>query len=738
MNKQPIDPNNSTSDEIDLLGLLGALIDHKWIIIASTFLFVCLGILYSTLSTPIYVANAVVQVEKKSAGMGAMLPDMRGGFGADNTAATEIELLRSRNVIGKTVDSLNLDAIATPRFYPVIGRYFYRRFHNVNDDLAEPLLGMDKYAWGGEEIDLFQFSVPDNMRGAGFVLVASGGDSFILNRANGTPVLEGRVGESASADGITIQVAELKARSGTEFIVRQAPRLQVVLRYQAQLQVEQKGMNTGILQLRMQHPEPSHAVEFLDEVSRLYVLQNVERKSAEAQQSLDFVRGQLPIVRQELERAENELNAFRATASSVDISIETSALLDQSVILDTSLAQLRLEQAELEKRFTREHPSYQALLDQMRQIEARRNQLATKIGDLPETQQEMLRLARGVEVSTEIYTQMLNKAQELDIMRAGTVANVRIIDDAVANQRPVSPRKGLIVLGSLVFGLLLGICIALLRYAMNRGIESPDVIEKMGLPVYASIPFSKDQSTLERALDGKKGARLKNNLLAVSNPADLAVEAMRALRTSLHFAMLEAKNNILMISGPSPGVGKSFVSANLAAIVAQTGKKVIIVDADMRKGYVHKLMGRNPEPGLSSLLVNTHTLTDVIHATPVEGLHLITRGQIPPNPSELLMHANFESLLSQLSKMYDMVIVDTPPILAVTDAALVGRLAGTSLIVTRFGLNPPREIEVTLQRFRHNGIEIKGAIFNAVEKKASAYGYGNYSYYQYEYKSDAK
>ena len=102
------------------------------------------------------------------------------------------------------------------------------------------------------------------------------------------------------------------------------------------------------------------------------------------------------------------------------------------------------------------------------------------------------------------------------------------------------------------------------------------------------------------------------------------------------------------------------------------------------------------------------------------------------------MHANFSSLLETLSSKYDLVIVDTPPILAVTDAALVGRLAGTSLIVTRFGLNPVKEIEQTLQRFRNNGVEIKGAIFNAVEKKASAYGYGNYSYYQYEYKSDAQ
>lgn len=734
-------PDNTSQNneaEIDLLALFGALIDRKWTIIICAAIALMIGAVYATLSTPVYVANAVIQVEKKANGIGGAMPIDFRGFGSDTSAQTEIELLKSRYVVGKAVDSLKLDAVATPRFFPLIGRYLYRRNGGNSGNIKPAFLGMSSYAWGGERIDLFQFTVPEAMQGRRFDLIALDQGRYELVHGE-TSILQGEVGKPASAEGISIQIAELKARPGTRFTVRQSPRLPTVLTYQARLQVEQKGMNTGILQLRMRDPDPAHAVSVLNEISRLYVLQNVERKSAEAQQSLDFVRAQLPTVRKELERAEGELNSYRASASSVDISIETSALLEQSVSLETQISQLNLQKAELEKRFTREHPSYQALMDQIRQVENQRATLASKIGDLPETQQEMLRMARDVQVSTEIYTQMLNKAQELDIMRAGTVANVRIIDDAAANLRPVSPRKGLILLASLVLGTLIGLGIALLKYMLNRGIETPDVIEKLGLPVYASIPFSKDQGLVERALHGKKNGHAPHNLLAVSNPADLAIEALRSLRTSLHFAMLEAKNNILMVSGPSPGVGKSFVSANLAAIIAQSGKKVVIVDADMRKGYLHKLMSKQPDPGLSSLLVNTHTLADVIHTTDVEGLHVITRGQVPPNPSELLMHANFAALLDKLSKVFDLVIVDTPPILAVTDAALVGRLAGTSLIVTRFGLNAPKEIELTLQRFRNNGIEIKGAIFNAVEKKASAYGYyGNYAYYQYEYKSDKK
>src|SRR5690606_32590491 len=213
-------------------------------------------------------------------------------------------------------------------------------------------------------------------------------------------------------------------------------------------------------------------------------------------------------------------------------------------------------------------------------------------------------------------------------------------------------KKALIVMLATLLGGMLGVAIALLRHALNRGIENPELIEQIGLPVYASVPFSKDQEVMERGFKGKPSHVQGSHLLAATNPADLSIEALRSLRTSLHFAMMEAKNNILMISGPSPGVGKSFVSANLAAIVAQSGQKVVLIDADMRKGYLQKLVNMSPDAGLSGLLVQTHNLADVMHKTEVEGMQFISRGTIPPNPSELLMHSNFPALLDQLSSMY--------------------------------------------------------------------------------------
>ena len=740
-NSLPIQEHREDDDEVDLLALLGTLIDSKWIIIGITAFFCALGVAYALLATPIYQANALVQVEEKKGGMSALggMGEMSEMFGGTSPAITEIELLKSRAVLGKVVENLKLDIMVIPNYFPLIGHFLSRHFKPLSEnELASPLFGLNSYTWGGEKLEIFQLEVPDSYLGKGLTLRAEGSNTFTL-LDDEEVVLSGQVGEKLDQNGFKLQVAALNANAGALFSVTKQRRLNTILQYQEDVSASERGKESGIIALSLENEDPALANNVLDEINRLYVLQNVQRNSAEAAQSLEFLRTQLPDVRKQLEKAEGQLNAYQTSARSVDITIETKAVLDQIVALETLISELKLKQAEMEHRFTREHPAYQALMTQMGQLDQQKRGLEKKVKNLPETQQELLRLARDMQVTTEIYTQLLNKTQELDIVRAGTVGNVRVIDSADANiEKPVKPKKQLIVLIATLLGGLIAVAYVLIRKAMNRGVEDPEVIEQLGIPVYASIPLSKGQSLIEASLKGNSRANTGSLLLAVNNPADLAVESLRSLRTSLHFATLEAKNNILMISGPSPAVGKSFISCNLAAIIAQTGQRVLLVDADMRKGYLNKLFRMDLKSGLSDLLAGKIDLSTATHPTEVENLHVITRGQIPPNPSELLMHSNFTQFLEQVSSQYDLVIIDTPPILAVTDAALVGRQAGTSLIVTRFGVNAAKEIQVTKRRFEQNGIVVKGAIFNAVERKASAYGYGSYSYYQYEYASDKK
>ncbi len=726
------------NDEIDLMGLLGTLIDHKWLIASVTGVFMAAGVAYALLATPVYQANALIQVEAKKNDM-LGFSNIGSMLGKESPSATEIELIKSRRNIGAAVDNLKLDIEVEPNYFPLIGEFVARRFKpDAENPVASPLLGMNSFAWGGEHLKLADLQLPQELLGTDLTLVAGEGGSFALLDEDSNVLVKGQVGQVYEQNGVKVQVESLQANPGTTFEVVRYPRLTTILNYQKDLDVSERGKESGMVALALESPKPETAIRTLNEIARLYVQQNIERTSAEAAQSLGFLKDQLPQVRKDLEKAENALNAFQIRSKSIDISLEAKAILDQIVALDTSISTLKLQQAEMDRKFTPQHPAYRALMGQLAELTSKQQRLAKQVENLPTTQQELLSLTRDLKVSTEIYTQLLNKSQELDVMRAGAVGNVLLIDTADVDLRyPVKPKKALIVLIATLLGAFLSIAYVLFRKALNRGVENPDDIEKLGLPVYASIPFSSLQKVEDEKSPGGRGTRV-TPLLASSHPTDLAIEGLRSLRTSLHFAMLEATNNRLMISGPSPKVGKSFVSANLAAVIAQSGQKVLLVDVDMRKGYIHKMFGIPVENGLSDLLAKRCDLDTAIHKTEVENLDVIGRGQIPPNPSELLMHKNFSDFLEEISARYDQVILDTPPFLAVADAAIVGRQSGTNLIVTRFELNPAREVELTMRRFAQNGIELKGAIFNGVEKRASAkYGYGAYGYYNYEYKSDS-
>lgn len=722
------------AEEIDLRQLLGTLVDHKWWILIITGAFLVASVAYVFLVTPIYRADAIVQVEPKTPSLPG-LTDLSQSLGINAgtaEAATEIALIKSRSVVGSAVDALRLDIEIIPRRFPLIGGYFVRRAEKRDPgQLASPLLGLSSFGWGGEQLRIFQLDVPAALLTTDLELVTGEGGRYELFDEDGRQLLSGAVGTVASGNDVTIQVETLKAHSGMRFKVIRHRHLSVVSALQQEVGVGEAGKDSGILTLTYENADPDLARSFLQQVAQAYVRQNVERNSAEASAQLTFVKEQLPNVRNQVDAAQKALSAYQMRANSVDLTLQTKGLLDQEVAVETSIQQLRLQQAEMDRKFTRDHPAYQALMRQIGDLESRKNGFQGQVKQLPEAQQELLRLTRDLQVSNEMYTAMLNQAQQLDVARAGTVGNVRIVDAAdVDATEPVKPRKGMVVLVGTLLGAFLSIGLVLLRQLLNRGVEDPSQIEEIGLPVYASIPVSPGQQS--DSVRGKFRADGKLHLLAMKDPADLAIEAVRSLRTSLHFARLEAKNNIVLISGSSPNAGKTFVSSNLAAVIAQAGQRVLIIDADMRKGTLHKALGATQTPGLSDVLVGKATLETAIRTVPgLDSLSFISRGDVPPNPSELLMHRNFTELLEAVEKQFDLVIIDTPPILAVTDAAIIAHHAGTCLLVARFGLNQPKELALARKRFEQNNVQLKGAIFNAVERRATGY----YSYGYYEYKS---
>ncbi|HDS7172900.1 TPA: polysaccharide biosynthesis tyrosine autokinase [Klebsiella pneumoniae subsp. pneumoniae] len=709
-------PENKDADEIDLSRLYGELIDHRKLIISVTAFFTLIALVYSLFSTPIYQADSLIQVEQKQANailsnLSQMLPD------SQPQSAPEITLLQSRMILGKTVDDLNLQAKIKQNYFPILGRGFSRLSGDKPGIINVSRLYLPKT---DDDIPELTLTVIDANK---FTIQT---DSFEA---------EVKVGELFEKNNISIKVDEIQAKPGTSFTVEYLSKLKAINDLRDVLTVSDQGKDTGMLTLSLTGDDPVQIRKILDSISNNYLMQNIDRQAAQDAKSLEFLNRQLPQVRHDLDISEDKLNKYRQQKDSVDLSLEAKAVLDQIVNVDNQLNELTRRESEVSQHFTKEHPTYKALMEKRVTLLEEKAKLNKRVSAMPETQQEVLRLSRDVDSGRAVYMQLLNRQQELNIAKSSAIGNVRVIDEAVTQPRPVAPKKILIVIGGIIFGLIVSVAIIALRVFLRRGIESPEQLEVLGINVYASIPVSETfAKNITKGLKSNKKKSLEyDEFLAIQNPADLAIEAIRGLRTSLHFAMMEARNNILMISGASPNAGKTFVSSNLAAIISQTGKKVLFLDADLRKGYTHKLFNVSNENGLSDYLAGKVDIKNCVKQIKTAGFDFISRGMVPPNPAELLMHSRFQNLLSWASDNYDLVIVDTPPILAVTDAAIIGNYAGTTLLVARFEQNTVKEIEVSAKRFEQSGVMIKGCILNGVVKKASSYyGYG-YSHYGYSY-----
>ncbi|MCB1882144.1 MAG: polysaccharide biosynthesis tyrosine autokinase, partial [Gammaproteobacteria bacterium] len=407
------------------------------------------------------------------------------------------------------------------------------------------------------------------------------------------------------------------------------------------------------------------------------------------------------------------------------------------VTVESQLVGLQQEREELRQRFKPAHPTMQALDGKIARLRSTLEALDKKVENLPDTQQEVLKLERDVQVNTALYTALLNTAQELRVAKAGTVGNVRIIDSSVASAGPIEPRKSRIVVIATVLGLFLSLLVIFISRKLQSGVEDPDEAERqLGIPVFASVPHSDEQEKLDRTVK-RKGQEAV--LLTEHANEDPAIESLRSLRTTLHFRLIDAPDNILLITGPSPAVGKTFISTNLAAVLALSGKRVVIVDCDLRKGILHRQMRIARSPGLSELIARETELSQVVNKTFIENLYVISSGKLPPNPAELLLNENFGLHLKALSTSFDFVLLDAPPVLAVTDAAIIGRQAGTTLVLARAGRHSMHELEQTVKRLQQAGVNVRGLVFNDMPLYSSRYSYGyGYKRYTYQYSYSQK
>lgn len=709
--------------------MVAVVMEHRWLVATVTAAAVLLGVAWSVVSKPVYRADGLVQVEEKASGMSA-LKELQPLLGDSTTVSAELEILTSRMVLGRVIDKLKLNIDVQPKYFPLIGSAVARRYKGEQPN--EPMFGLGSYAWGGDVLRVDALDVPRDAYNKPLILTAGEKGKYELADADGDPVLTGEVGVRANGRQFSVFVSNLNARPGTRFVVVKRSTEAAVAALRRDFAAKERGKKSGIVEVSLQGGDADRNAIVLDDILKTYVRQNVERRSAEAENTLKFLETQLPDLKREMDAAEAAYNAYRQSRGSLDLNLETQSVLQSLVEVDNQIVALKQERDELRQSFTAEHPRVQAVDQRLDRLRERRKQFDSDVNKLPDTQQKVLRLARDVEVSTTLYTNLVNTAQQLKVSKAGTVGDVRIIDAAAVSSEPVGIKTSAKIAISAMLGLLASLGIVWLKRSLRVVIEDPEVIEaQLGLPVYATIPHSEDEVALfSRTRKGKSG-----ELLAISKPEDDAIESLRGLRTTIHFALMDASHNSILITGSSPGLGKSFISKNLGAVLAQAGSRVVIIDADLRRGHINKEFGLRREVGVSEYVAGTVNLEDIVKPTAVPNLWVVTTGQIPPNPSELLMHLRFEQLLQQLGEQFDTLIIDAPPILAVSDAAIIGRMAGATLMVARAGHHPLSELEQAVRRLNHAGVQIKGFVFNDLDTDRQRYRYGYKGYvYRYSYK----
>ena len=701
---------------------LDTVMQYRWLIAAIAMMITLLGCIIAYSVKPVYEASLLIHVEEKGQREPKNILGEAGSMLDVKTPATaEIELLRSRMVISRAIDKLGIAIQIEPVRLPWIGEWLANR--HLEKYFPE-IQGLGGYAWGDEKLTIQQFDVPALLENQTFIFEVLKDHSVKVSEPLSDIEFQITGKEMTTVMSeygpITLQMLQPFAIAGTQFQVTKNSKLTIIENTQKSLTVAEIGKQSGVISAVLKGENAGDVYRLLSEIGTQYMAQNAARRTEEADQSLAYLNKKLPELKQQLEQGEAKYNHFRNTHGTVDLGEEAKINLQRTAAARAKRIELDQKRAELLSRYTEHHPLVQSVDTQIQDIDKEMLAAQAQIKMLPVIEQELVRLSRDVKINSELYAALLASAQQLQLIAVGKTSNVRLIDAPVLPEQPVSPNRPRIIAASIFLGVFLGVIFTLLRRSLQNTIDEPAQIEQsFGLPVYATIPHSKKQAEL----DGSRKKISNLALLAKIDGVDPTIESLRSLRAALQFSMAQAKNNIVLITGPTSGVGKSFISANLALVMAASGRKILLIDADLRGGHLHDYFNCMRENGLAEALMQVNKNQYMIKHNVSEGLDFISTGNLPHHPSELLLRLDRLGSLQELAQAYDMVIVDCSPVLAAADSLIVGAQAGAIFLVGRAGYTTPHDIAESLKRLARAGLSAEGLLFNDMMIRGSRYAY---------------
>ena len=553
--------------------------------------------------------------------------------------------------------------------------------------------------------------------------------------------------------------------------------------------------NSRLVDVKFRSADPALATSVVNMLAKNYIEQTLEYKFLASKEATDWLGERLSEQRKQVESAEAKLQAYREQNDAISLEdrqnivvqklgdlnaavtrakterIQKESMYNQlrsiqgnAAALDTfpailtntfiqsqkaELAQLQQTEAQLSEKFGDKHPEivkiksaiqnahlklqtevnkivqsvrteYQAALAQENSLAYALSQQKGEALSMNRKGIEYSVLDREVQSSKQLYESLMQRAKETGVSSELKSSNIRVIDQAERPRSPIVPRKGLSLMLGFLVGTILACGLAFFFEYLDSRIKTPDELKAhLGLPSLGMVP----------ALE-KKSWSGGEPMIHTGVPPNF-VEAFRTIRTNVLFSSAEEGSRVIVITSTGPGEGKTTVASNLAIGFAKAGQRVLLVDADMRRPRVHEVFGHKQEPGLSNLMVGNAKASQSVHKTAVPGLWVLAAGHNPPNPAELLGSQRFRDFLNSLKEHFDFILIDSPPVMAVTDAAIAANAASGVLFVVGAEMTSRHAARAAVEQLEQGRARFIGAILNRVELERNAYYYSHY--YRREY-----